>query len=101
MTVTCVHVHVKPEKLAEFIQACQENHYKSIQETGNIRFDVLQSTEEPNRFLLYEAYESEETAAAHKKTEHYLLWRDKVADWMVEPRKGVPYKILFPVQSEI
>jgi (4S)-4-hydroxy-5-phosphonooxypentane-2,3-dione isomerase len=101
MIVTCVHVHVKFEKITEFIQACRENHYKSIQEKGNIRFDVLQNAEDPEKFLLYEAYENDEAAAAHKKTEHYLVWRDKVADWMAQPRQGVPYKILFPLQSEI
>ncbi|MBI4677077.1 MAG: antibiotic biosynthesis monooxygenase [Elusimicrobia bacterium] len=29
------------------------------------------------RFVLYEAFESEDAAAAHKKTPHYLAWRDK------------------------
>lgn len=64
----------------------------SIAEPGNLRFDVLQSKEDPNRFLLYEAYESDEAAAAHKKTAHYLSWRDAVEPWMARPRADIPYK---------
>jgi len=94
--VTCVHVHVKPEAVEAFIAATRENHEQSITEAGNRRFDVLQDPADPTRFLLYEAYATAEDAAAHKQTNHYLKWRDMVADLMAEPRKGVPYNCLFP-----
>lgn len=96
MLVTCVTVYVKPEHVEEFIQAAVANHRASVQEPGNMRFDVLQSTEDPTRFMLYEAYESEESSAAHKQTPHYLLWRETVKDWMAQPRVGVPYCVLAP-----
>ncbi len=96
MIVTCVHVTVKPEHVEAFIEASRANHRLSVQESGNLRFDVLQSKDEPTRFLLYEAYASEAAAAAHKQTQHYLTWRDTVADWMAEPRRGVPYIALAP-----
>ena len=96
MIVTTVIVYVKPENVNDFIEASSKNHEASIKEPGNMRFDVLQCTTEPARFLLYEAYESEEAAAAHKKTEHYLKWREEVADWMAKPRQGIPYKAICP-----
>lgn len=96
MVVTCVHVHVKKEFIDDFIRASVENHVASTREPGNLRFDVLQSTEDPAKFLLYEAYKSPEDAANHKKTGHYLKWRETVADWMAEPRKGIPYKSIKP-----
>jgi autoinducer 2-degrading protein len=96
MHVTLVHVRVKPERLEEFIAATRANHEASVREPGNRRFDVLQSTEDPSRFVLYEAYASAEDAAAHKSTPHYATWRDRVADMMAEPRKGVPYAGLLP-----
>jgi autoinducer 2-degrading protein len=37
-----------------------------------------------------------EDAAAHKQTPHYAQWRETVADWMAEPRQGVPYTGLYP-----
>ena len=96
MHVTLVHVRVKPEFLVDFIRASEANHRGAVKEPGNRRFDVLQSAEDPTRFLLYEAYESAESAAAHKSTAHYLAWRDAVAPWMAEPRKGAAYKGLLP-----
>ena len=97
MIVTCVHVHVKEDHVDDFINASIPNQQGSVQEPGNLRFDVLQSTTDPKKFLLYEAYESDEAAAAHKKTEHYLTWREMVADWMAQSREGVPYKVIQPL----
>jgi (4S)-4-hydroxy-5-phosphonooxypentane-2,3-dione isomerase len=96
MVVTTVKVAVKPENISEFIQATIKNHEASTKEPGNTRFDVLQSTEDPAMFLLYEAYESDAAAAAHKKTSHYLQWRETVAPWMAQPREGKPYKSIRP-----
>ncbi|HEY9053152.1 MAG TPA: antibiotic biosynthesis monooxygenase [Gammaproteobacteria bacterium] len=80
----------------DFIEACRSNHEASIKENGNRRFDILQSADDPTRFVLYEAYASKDDAAAHKQTPHYFNWRDTVADWMASPRQGVPYNGLFP-----
>jgi (4S)-4-hydroxy-5-phosphonooxypentane-2,3-dione isomerase len=96
MIVTCVYVHVKSASVSDFINATVENHYESVKEPGNLRFDLVQQADDPCRFMLYEAYESEEKAAAHKNTSHYLKWRDAVADYMVEPRSGVKYNIITP-----
>jgi autoinducer 2-degrading protein len=96
MQVTLVHVHVKPEYVADFIEATRKNHEASVCEVGNCRFDVLQSPDDATRFVLYEAYATIQDAAAHKQTAHYLQWRDTVAEWMAEPRQGIPYDGLLP-----
>ena len=96
MQVTIVHVHVKAGHIDDFIEACRSNHEASIKENSNRRFDILQSADDPTRFVLYEAYASKDDAAAHKQTPHYFNWRDTVADWMASPRQGVPYNGLFP-----
>ena len=96
MQVTMVHIQVKPEHVQEFIAACRLNHEASVRETGNRRFDVLQFSDDPTRFVLYEAYASAQDAVAHKNTPHYLKWRDTVAPWMAAPRVGVPYIALNP-----
>lgn len=91
---TCVHVWVKPDNVKEFIEASIENHRHSGKEKGNIRFDVCQDPTNPCKFMLYEAYVDESSAAAHKETPHYLKWRDTVAPFMEQPRKGDKYNIL-------
>lgn len=96
MVVTCVHVWVKDNKIDEFIEACKINHQASIKEPGNIRFDVIQDMRDSSKFMLYEAYESEEASAAHKETEHYKIWRNTVADWMAKPREGIKHRIICP-----
>ena len=96
MQVILVHVTVKPEHIDDFIEATRQNHEASVREVGNRRFDVLQSSDAPEQFLLYEAYTSAADAAAHKETAHYLAWRDAVVDWMAAPRRGVAYTGLLP-----
>lgn len=96
MIVTIVHVEVKPEYVEEFIRATTENHHESVKEPGNLRFDVLRNDAVPNRFILYEAYENGIFAAAHKKTAHYLKWRETVADWMASPREGIRHTAIVP-----
>ena len=99
MIVTFVHVWVKEDKIQDFIKASIENHKESVKEPGNLRFDVLQNASDPAKFVLYEAYESEMAAAEHKRTTHYLKWRDTVADWMLKPREGDKHKILAPMDK--
>lgn len=96
MIVTSVTVYVKKEHVEDFVNASLENHTHSLKESGNLRFDVLQCMDDPCRFLLYEAYESEASALAHKETPHYAKWRDTVAPWMAKPREGVKHRVVAP-----
>jgi (4S)-4-hydroxy-5-phosphonooxypentane-2,3-dione isomerase len=96
MLVACVYVHVKSEHREAFIKASLENARNTIQEPGNLRFDVIQQAGDPDRFMLYEVYRDEAAADAHKQTAHYATWRDAVATWMAEPRQGVKHASLFP-----
>ena len=100
MLVVCVYVHVKPEHREEFIAASLENARNAIREPGNLRFDVLQQADDPNRFILYEVYRDRAGADAHKATAHYARWRDAVAPWMAEPRQGVKHAPLFPPRPD-
>ncbi|MGO9097882.1 MAG: putative quinol monooxygenase [Bryobacteraceae bacterium] len=96
MLVVHVHVRVKPEFIAAFKEASVENARLSVQEPGIARFDVIQQTDDPTRFVLVEVYCTPEAPARHKDTAHYQLWRDTVAAMMAEPRSSVKYTNLFP-----
>ncbi len=95
MIIACVYVHVKPECVAAFREATLENARQSVEEPGIARFDVIQDTDDPNRFMLYEVYRTAEAPAAHKKTAHYLAWRDAVTEMMAEPRQSAKYQDVF------
>ena len=96
MYVVVVNIHVKPEAVAEFITATADNHLNTRNEPANLRFDVLRRTDDPNRFVLYEAYQTDADFTAHQQTEHYARWRDAVAPMMAEPRAAQKCTSLFP-----
>ncbi len=99
MPVACVHIQVLPEYREAFINATRENHAQSILEKGNLRFDFLELASDSNQFMLYEAYETEAAAKAHKETKHYQTWKTKVENMMAVPRKGIQYQLLAPLSN--
>ena len=100
MIVKVVSIFIKPEFVEDFITATIENHKNSVQESGNIRFDVVQCSTDPTRFLLYEVYESEEASEAHRQSAHFAKWLDTVTDMMTKPREGIQYNVIAPTERE-
>jgi len=96
LVIVHVHVHVKPQAVEVFRAATQDNARHSVEEPGVARFDVIQSVEDPTRFVLVEVYRSPAAQAAHRETAHYQRWRDAVADLMAEPRTPARYLNVFP-----
>jgi autoinducer 2-degrading protein len=96
MYVVAVTIKVKPEHVEAFLAATLANARGTRQEPGNARFDVNRAEDDPNRFLLYEAYRTKADFVAHQQTAHYLAWREAVKDWMAEPRVGIRHLGLFP-----
>lgn len=100
MFIACVYVHVKADHREAFIAASLDNARHTTEEPGNLRFDVLEQADDPNRFLLYEVYRDEAGAKAHKDTAHYKCWAETVKYWMSEQRHSVKYNPLFPDKPE-
>jgi len=96
MLIVQVQVVVKPEHVEAFRKVTLENARCSVEEAGIARFDVLQQSDDPTRFILIEAYRTEDAPAKHKETAHYQRWRDMVAPMMAEPRKSLKYSNVFP-----
>ncbi|CAE8724032.1 unnamed protein product, partial [Polarella glacialis] len=93
---TLVDVAVVKGRETEFADRSKTNFLASRKEAGNLRFDVLQSRDDPAKFVLVEIYGSPDDVKAHKETVHYLEWREGVADMMATPRKGVQCTCHFP-----
>lgn len=100
MLVVHVHVQVKPEFIEAFKQATIENARASVREPGIARFDVLQHAEDPARFILVEAYRTNEAPGLHKEAAHYAAWRDAVMPMMAEARTSVKYSNVFPPDDD-
>mgnify|MGYP001592904407 CR=1 FL=1 len=95
MYVVCVTIHLKPTQVEPFVEASLRNAQHTRQEPGNVRFDMLQADDEPTRFFLYEAYLTKDDFTKHQQTEHYLLWKQTVADWMAQARQGIKHHSVF------
>jgi autoinducer 2-degrading protein len=96
LIVVHVHARVLPDAVDAFRAASIENARESLREPGIARFDVVQSTEDPTRFVLVEVYRTADAPAAHKATAHYARWRDAVAPLMAEPRSSAKYVNVAP-----
>lgn len=99
MHIVHVHVKVKPEFVEAFRAATIENARNSVQEPGIARFDVMQDTGDPSRFVLVEVYRTAQAPAEHRNTAHYQTWRDTVAEMMAEPRQRAEYSNVFPADE--
>jgi len=96
MYIVSVTIFGKPEFIKQLIEATLDNARNTRRhEPGNVRYDVSQAEEDPNRLHLFEAYKTKEDFAKHQATEHYLRWKNAVPDWMAQPRVGVRHKAIF------
>lgn len=95
MFVVVVSIQVKPERVNDFRESILENARNTRLEPGNVRFDVLQDTADPTKWVLYEAYNSQDDHKAHQTTAHYLKWRDLATDWMAAPRTRTTNNAVF------
>ena len=96
MIVLHISVHVKPDCVEAFRRATIENARNSVLEPGIARFDVLQQSDDPTRFVLIEVYRNSEAQAHHKATAHYNAWAAVALDMMAEPRTRITYSNVFP-----
>lgn len=96
MFIVHVLIHVKADQVEAFKAVSLENAQNSLQEPGVARFDVIQQTDDPTRFVLVEVYRTPEDAPKHKETTHYNRWRELAEPLMAEPRTRVIYSNVFP-----
>lgn len=95
MHALLVRIKVKPERLDDFIAATIDNARASSLEPGVFRFDLLRSSDDPTRFLLYEVYRDAEAPERHKATAHYQAWRDACEPMLDGPRTRETFAGIF------
>lgn len=92
--VKCVTINVIPELMEKFLSATIKNAHCTRKEAGNLRFDILRSTGQPNTVFLYEAYASEEAIDRHKATSYYTEWCNQAEPCMNKPRVTLSHTII-------
>ena len=85
MLVLMVTLRVKPERRDEFLDVVREDAQSTVaKEEGNFQFNVVQDSEDPDRFFLYEVYRDQAALDAHRSMPHFLKYRDATADLYAE-----------------
>lgn len=96
MIVRIITVYIKKGKEQLFMDATIKNHEESLKEPGVKRFDFLRDNENHSVFYLYEAYVSSQAADDHKKTGHYIIWKDTVAPLLDGDRERIAATPIVP-----
>jgi autoinducer 2-degrading protein len=96
MIIKNVTLYIKPQFRLKFIKATLLNQENSRKEKGVQYFEFLESQEDPNKFILLEAYALQEDMDSHLTTNHFKKWIETVEDWFEKPRK----KEIFTVINE-
>jgi autoinducer 2-degrading protein len=96
MYIAHVFVHVKPNQINAFKTASLENARESLKEPGIARFDVIQQSDDPARFVLLEVYRTQADTNAHKESAHYQRWREAIEPMQAEPRSKIVYQNIYP-----
>lgn len=94
-----VFIHVKAERLKDFLALSVDNAAHTLEEPGALRFDVLQQQDDPTRIVYVEAYRDAQGHAAHKETAHYKRWKASADEMMAEPRRSIRYDQVFPAET--
>jgi autoinducer 2-degrading protein len=72
--VIVVEANIDINRMDEFLKIIEVDAVGSRNEPGCLRFDVVQSQEDPAKFFFYEMYTNSEAVAFHKLQPHYLPW---------------------------
>jgi quinol monooxygenase YgiN len=72
------YVDVMPNAVASGAVLLKQYRNASAQEDGNLRFEVLQEIERPNRFAIVESWRDKAALDAHAATASTLQFRDKL-----------------------
>jgi autoinducer 2-degrading protein len=94
MITQIVYLTVKARNFEAFLVEVQANARESLKEPGVLQFDVLQQKENPEHFVFYEVYDSQEALDAHRLTAHFKRWQEVGAPLLSGPRERVLYENL-------
>ncbi|GAB2569890.1 putative quinol monooxygenase [Leucobacter ruminantium] len=88
-----VKYQVRPEFAAVFLERTAEFTAATRAEPGNLWFDWSRSVDDPNEFVLVEAFADDEAASAHVNSEHFPKGLEAMRPLLVSTPKIVSRKV--------
>lgn len=84
MIFIAVRFTVRTAERDNWLPAVEEFTLATRQEPGNVFFDWSHSVENPDQFVLLEAFASPEAGAAHVRSAHFAAAMETMADLVAE-----------------
>jgi quinol monooxygenase YgiN len=78
-------VFLKPEKVADFMEAVKAMIDSSNMEPGCISYQLFQDPYDETKFIFVEVWKDQAAIDAHFKMPYFTAWGPKTADWMAKP----------------
>jgi len=72
---------VLPQHLDDYIVNMRVCAEKSNQETGCIRYDVMQDVDDPTVMCLFQIFADADAYQAHQEAEHHRVWIELSGGW--------------------
>ena len=85
MVIVTAKVKLQTGKSEEFLEAVRVMKPQVMQDPGAIQYSLHRSAEDPDMFIFYERYESEEAFAYHLSTDHFKVLAGKIDPLMAVP----------------
>jgi len=99
MTLLIIRMNVLSEKRIELSQTIASLSVSTRKEKGCKRCDFCQSTEDANRFILLEEWDTQENLMAHLKSEHFKVIRG-AKNLLREPYETMFHNVFHPMGME-
>lgn len=84
MILIVIKFTVRPEFSEKFVPLVADFTGATREEPGNVFFEWSRSVEDPNQFVLLEAFESPEAGQAHVESEHFQTAMAWITDVFAE-----------------
>ncbi len=87
--VNAIDLDIAPAETEKYLAAVRENAAASVKEPGCREFNVHTLASNPNHVFLYEVYDNDAAAQAHRQTDHFKKYQATTAN-MVTGRSARP-----------
>jgi (4S)-4-hydroxy-5-phosphonooxypentane-2,3-dione isomerase len=95
--VNAIDLDIAPAEIDKYLAAVKENGAASVKEPGCREFNVMVLATNPNHVFLFEVYDNDAAAQAHRATEHFKKYAATTANMVtarnVRPMKSIAFNL--------
>ncbi|MTH51819.1 antibiotic biosynthesis monooxygenase [Bacillus mangrovi] len=85
MIIIHAQFQVKPEKVSEFLEEISVLVSASREESGNVSYELMKSTETDHAYTMVELWEGQEAVQSHNTSTHFQAFVEKAPQYLAAP----------------